>query len=148
MTGASEATPTERRLWVFRDLPWSLPASLVMALTDEDLDRLYAADLIGDDAYVSVVKSIVRPASGGVVTITTTERSREASGGIRGESSSLSFAPPEPTFAIFTMGRGPAVVTRPKSFVHELLGERHSGLIFTSSLGPPALASSPLLVGA
>jgi hypothetical protein len=46
----------ERRLAAFRDLPWVLPALTVISMTDEDLDRLGAADA---DSYWTILSDVV-----------------------------------------------------------------------------------------
>ena len=48
----------ERRIAVMRELPWPLPALVVIEMTDEDLDNLDAA--ADTDRYWSVLNGIVR----------------------------------------------------------------------------------------
>ncbi len=53
-----------RRLKVVRDLPWVIPARVLMCMTDEDLDNLAAASDI--DAYWSTLNDIVTRIQGNV----------------------------------------------------------------------------------
>jgi hypothetical protein len=46
----------ESRLKAFMELPWVLPAAVLMEVTDEDLDYLGAA---GRDEYWTVLNAIV-----------------------------------------------------------------------------------------
>jgi hypothetical protein len=53
---------SERRLEAFKQLPWPIPASVLVQMTDEDLDRLYAAGVSETPeygAYWSVLNAIV-----------------------------------------------------------------------------------------
>jgi len=47
----------ERRIAAMRDVPWPIPALIIMEMTDEDLDRLDAA--ADTDRYWSVLNEIV-----------------------------------------------------------------------------------------
>ncbi len=47
---------TERRLKVVKELPWPIPATVLISMTDEDLDRLASAS---DLDYWSVLNAIV-----------------------------------------------------------------------------------------
>jgi len=47
----------ERRVAAMRDIPWPIPALVVMQMTDEDLDRLDAA--ADTDHYWSTLNEIV-----------------------------------------------------------------------------------------
>lgn len=47
----------ERRVAAMRDLPWPIPAVVILAMTDEDLDRLEAA--ADTDRYWTVLNEIV-----------------------------------------------------------------------------------------
>jgi hypothetical protein len=52
-----DAYITERRLKAVRELPWPIPALVVVGLLDEDLDHLAAAS---DKDYWRVLNGIVR----------------------------------------------------------------------------------------
>lgn len=54
----------ERRLQAVRELPWPIPALVVVGMTDEDLDRLAAAS---DRDYWRVLNSVVRCIEGHTV---------------------------------------------------------------------------------
>jgi hypothetical protein len=62
----SEAGPAfdrfvcERRAHALRELPWPIPALVVVEMTAEDLDRLYAASEAGRDEYWGVLNAAVR----------------------------------------------------------------------------------------
>jgi hypothetical protein len=47
----------ERRMAAMRDLPWPIPALVVLEMTDEDLDHLATAT---KDEYWGVLNAIVR----------------------------------------------------------------------------------------
>ncbi len=51
-----DAHITERRLRALRELPWPIPAAVVLEMTDEDLDRLAAAS---DLDYWRVLNGVV-----------------------------------------------------------------------------------------
>jgi hypothetical protein len=53
-----DALLVEERLKTFMELPWVLPAALLMEITDEDLDHLDAA--WDTDRYWGVLNAIVR----------------------------------------------------------------------------------------
>jgi hypothetical protein len=53
-----DAEMVEARLRVVRELPWPIPAFVVVAMTDEDLDLLAAAS--DRNAYWHVLNTIVR----------------------------------------------------------------------------------------
>ena len=61
----SEAGPAfdrfvcEHRAHAFRELPWPIPATTIIQLTDEDLDLLYAASEAGRDEYWRLLRNIV-----------------------------------------------------------------------------------------
>jgi hypothetical protein len=48
---------TERRLKAVRELPWPIPAAILVKMLDEDLDHLAAAS---NDEYWRVLNSVVR----------------------------------------------------------------------------------------
>jgi hypothetical protein len=48
---------TELRLKAVRELPWPIPAAVILMMTDEDLDRLAAAQ--SRDAYWGVLNAVV-----------------------------------------------------------------------------------------
>ena len=48
---------TELRLKAVRELPWPIPASVLVEMTDEDLDRLAAAS--DRDEYWRVLNGVV-----------------------------------------------------------------------------------------
>jgi hypothetical protein len=50
----------ERRRCALMELPPTLPADVIMRLTERDLDRLYAASLSGKDAYYACLAGIVQ----------------------------------------------------------------------------------------
>lgn len=54
----------ERRVTAMRDLPWPIPAVVILAMTDEDLDDLEAA--ADTDRYWTVLNRIVRRIEGEV----------------------------------------------------------------------------------
>jgi hypothetical protein len=47
---------TELRLKAVRELPWPIPAAVLLEMTDEDLDRLAAAS---DEDYWRVLNGVV-----------------------------------------------------------------------------------------
>jgi hypothetical protein len=47
----------ERRVAAMRDLPWPIPAVVLLAMTDEDLDHLEAAS--GTDRYWPTLNRVV-----------------------------------------------------------------------------------------
>jgi hypothetical protein len=49
----------ERRARVVRELPWVIPASVVIEMTDWDLDRLDFAAREGPDTYWRMLNTIV-----------------------------------------------------------------------------------------
>jgi hypothetical protein len=49
---------TELRLKAVRELPWPIPAAVLVEMTDEDLDLLGAAQ--SRDAYWGVLNAVVR----------------------------------------------------------------------------------------
>jgi hypothetical protein len=51
-----DAYITELRLKAVRELPWPLPAAVLISMTDEDLDRLAAAP---DRDYWRVLNGVV-----------------------------------------------------------------------------------------
>ena len=51
-----DAYITDLRAKVVRELPWPIPAAVLLDMTDEDLDRLAAA---GDAEYWTVLNAIV-----------------------------------------------------------------------------------------
>jgi hypothetical protein len=55
----------ERRVGGMRDLPWPIPALVLLEMTDEDLDHL--ADARGKDEYWSVLNAVVRRINEGSV---------------------------------------------------------------------------------
>ena len=52
-----DAEMVESRLRVVRELPWPIPALVIVGMTDEDLDHLAAAS---DEDYWRVLNGIVR----------------------------------------------------------------------------------------
>jgi len=52
----------ERRIAAMRDVPWPIPALVIIEMTDEDLDDLAAAR---PDEYWGVLNAIVRRIQGG-----------------------------------------------------------------------------------
>lgn len=53
-----DAHITELRLKAVRELPWPIPAAVLLEMTDEDLDLLAAAT--GRDEYWRVLNCVVR----------------------------------------------------------------------------------------
>jgi hypothetical protein len=53
-----DAYITELRLKAVRELPWSIPAAVLVEMSDEDLDRLAAAS--DRDEYWRVLNGVVR----------------------------------------------------------------------------------------
>ena len=51
-----EAYITELRLKAVRELPWPIPAAVLLEMTDEDLDRLAAAS---EEDYWRVLNGVV-----------------------------------------------------------------------------------------
>jgi phage FluMu protein gp41 len=47
----------ERRVAAMRDIPWPIPATIIIGLTDEDLDNLDAA--ANTDRYWRVLNGII-----------------------------------------------------------------------------------------
>jgi hypothetical protein len=52
-----DAFITDLRAKVVRELPWPIPAAMLLKMRDEDLDRLAAAS---EDAYWRVLNGVVR----------------------------------------------------------------------------------------
>jgi hypothetical protein len=52
-----DAFITDLRAKVVRELPWPIPATVLLKMTDEDLDRLGAAQ--SRDAYWGVLNAVV-----------------------------------------------------------------------------------------
>ena len=52
-----DAFITDLRAKVVRELPWPIPAAVLMDMTDEDLDRLAAAE--GADEYWTTLNAVV-----------------------------------------------------------------------------------------
>jgi hypothetical protein len=53
-----DAHITDLRAKVVRELPWPIPAAVLLEMTDEDLDRLAAAP--NRDTYWRVLNGVVR----------------------------------------------------------------------------------------
>jgi hypothetical protein len=54
----SDTFITDRRARAMREVPWPIPALVIMEMTAEDLDHL--ADARGKDEYWSVLNAVVR----------------------------------------------------------------------------------------
>jgi hypothetical protein len=52
-----DAFITDLRAKVVRELPWPIPATVLLGMTDEDLDRLSAAS--GKDEYWTILNAVV-----------------------------------------------------------------------------------------